>query len=123
HFADTAGFWTALIDRASELGLTRPLFYALRYTSRITGTPVPAEVIAAAARFRPPAAIMSPMDASLLRALTPNHPSCRGGLAKVALFILYVRAHYLRMPLALLVPHLVRKAIRRPEHAAKREAA
>lgn len=110
HFGSVDGFWSVLSSRAVELGLTRPLFYALRYASRIAGTPLP-DVQAGA--FGPPAPVLTLMDAMLTRALSPNHKSCRDALSGPALIFLYVRAHYLRMPLHLLVPHLVRKGVRR----------
>jgi hypothetical protein len=50
------------------------------------------------------------MDALLGRALRPPHPSCADRLTPLALFLLYIRGHYLRMPLGLLMPHLFRKA-------------
>jgi hypothetical protein len=53
------------------------------------------------------------MDALLGQALRPSHASCRDGMTGVALFLLYVRSHYLRMPLRLLLPHLLRKAYTR----------
>jgi hypothetical protein len=43
-------------------------------------------------------------------ALRPNHPSCDGPWTPLARWLLYVRAHWLRMPLRLLLPHLLRKA-------------
>jgi hypothetical protein len=50
-------------------------------------------------------------------ALHPPHASCRGWPTLVAQALLYVRGHLLRMPLRLLVPHLLRKALRRLTHA------
>jgi hypothetical protein len=53
------------------------------------------------------------MDALFDRALMPDHSTCSDRFTPTARWLLYVRAHYLRMPLRLLVPHLVRKAWRR----------
>jgi hypothetical protein len=50
------------------------------------------------------------MDQLFGPALRPNHPSCRDGMSGFALWLLYVRSHYLLMPVRVLVPHLVRKA-------------
>ncbi len=116
HFGATAGYWPVLLDRAAELGLSRPLFYALRWTRRVFDTPMPDEVIEASRRFKPPAPALALMEAALGRALSPNHKSGRDGLTGPALLLLYIRAHYLRMPLHILVPHLLRKAVR-PEPA------
>jgi Uncharacterised nucleotidyltransferase len=110
RFGGDADFFPALIDRAAELDLRRPLFYALRYTARILGAPVP-EVVRRADRLDPPnAALLGLIDALFERALRPEHPSCRDDLSSIALFLLYVRAHHLLMPTHILVPHLLRKA-------------
>jgi hypothetical protein len=53
------------------------------------------------------------MDALWRRALRPPHHSVVGGLHRAALFMLYVRAHWLRMPTDLLLRHLAVKALRR----------
>jgi len=43
----------------------------------------------------------------------PDHPSCADVFTPVARWLLFLRGHYLRMPLRLLIPHLTRKAWRR----------
>jgi hypothetical protein len=50
------------------------------------------------------------MDFLFSRAFRPDHPQCKLPYTDLALGILYVRSHLLRMPLYLLLPHLVRKA-------------
>ncbi|MBN7797459.1 nucleotidyltransferase domain-containing protein [Parahaliea mediterranea] len=112
HFAATEGeaFFPALAARAREMGLQRPLFYALRYTRRFLGTPVPDGFSRELLPRRPTAPGRRLMDFLFLRAFTPNHSSCRLPFTAPALFCLYVRSHYLRMPLRLLLPHLARKA-------------
>jgi hypothetical protein len=116
HFGEQPGFWEGLVPRARAVGLGRPLFYALRYTARILGTPVPAGVIAAAAEGGPGRALCKVMDFLFLRALRPNHPSCSDAWTLLARWVLYVRSHWLRMPLPLLLYHLARKAVIREEH-------
>jgi hypothetical protein len=113
HFGAVPSFWPALIERAAELDLRRPLFYCLRYASRLLGTPVPNRAAEAADAFGPPKALRRFMDALFDRALRPPHPDCRDALSGIALWLLYVRAHHLRMPAHLLVPHLIRKALMR----------
>jgi len=49
------------------------------------------------------------MDSLLLRGLQPNHSSAHDRWTPMALFALYVRGHYQRMPLHLLLPHLLYK--------------
>jgi hypothetical protein len=113
HFSRAGLFWSELLDRAEELGLTRPLFYALRYTQRFLDTPVPMDVQEKANVGKPRGIPPALMDSIFARALAPNHPSCNTSLTRFARFFLYVRGHYLRMPLHLLIPHLIRKAIKR----------
>jgi hypothetical protein len=113
YFGREESFWPGLVERAQVLDLTRPLYYALRYRRSILGTPVPEEVEAKARLHRPRGFASPLMDAAFSRALAPDHPSYDTVLTKPARFFLYVRSHYLRMPLHLLVPHLIRKAIKR----------
>jgi hypothetical protein len=54
------------------------------------------------------------MTILLERALRPDHPDSRDGLSALALWLLYVRAHHLKMPAHILIPHLLRKALMRP---------
>jgi hypothetical protein len=111
--AQDAGFWQALVDRAFEMELAQPLFYGLRYAQRFLGTPVPALVQEAVARAGPSRAMRPVMDSLFDRALMPDHSTCSDWFTPTARWLLYVRSHYLRMPLRLLVPHLTRKAWRR----------
>lgn len=104
-FSNEPGFWSDLGAEADALGLGRPLYYALRYTHRWFGTPVPSEVQTLSIKWAPPRMTRSLMDACVERAL--------GGFASpssAAVFALYVRSHWLRMPPGQLVRHLARKS-------------
>lgn len=104
-----ASFWDELVDRARRLELETPLYHGLNYAQQVFGTPIPGEVMTRAQsplrRLRKPL-----MDFLYLRAFRPDHPDTRLPLTGAALYLLYVRSHYLRMPLYLLLPHLARKA-------------
>lgn len=95
--------------RAASLGLQRPWFYAVRYTTMLLGTPIPLQAQRDAQPGRPPRAVLLVMDWCYRRALRPAHSTCRLPDTAVALFLLYVRSHWLRMPIHLLLPHLWRK--------------
>ena len=110
HFGTDVRFWDSLVPRAVELELTRPLFYALRYARALLDTPIPDDVIAASRAGTPSGPILAMMDGLFQRGLRPNHSTCDDGFSGLARWLLYVRAHALRMPLRLLLPHLVRKA-------------
>ncbi|MCF7982690.1 MAG: nucleotidyltransferase family protein [Pseudomonadales bacterium] len=103
-------FWVRLVPRAIELELIRPLYYGLHYARKILSVPIPNQVMAEVALGAPNPVMGKIMDWLFLRALRPNHPSCDLFGAGLARWFLYVRSHYLRMPLYLLLPHLVRKA-------------
>lgn len=108
------GFWDALPARARTLELERPLFYALRYCTRLLGTPVPPAVLAAVAPEGPNPPLLWLMDWLFDRALLPLHPSCADAFSGLARFALYVRGNWLRMPPLLLARHLFHKAFLSP---------
>lgn len=103
-------FWEVLLGRAGELDLLRPLYYALRYTHCVLGTPVPASTLSDPRLQPPPRLKLAYMDALFLRAFKPPHPSCEDWASPLARFGLYVRGHWLRMPLHQLLPHLLHQA-------------
>lgn len=111
-FGQDPQFWIDLVPRALTLGLTRPLFYGLRYTSMLLGTVVPAEVMSASQALGPQGLLLSLMDACYSRALQPMHSSCERRGSWSARLALYIRSHWLRMPLHLLCYHLMRKALK-----------
>ena len=115
HFGAHEGFWDALVPRAVELGLSRPLYYAVRYTMRLLNTPIPEKVVEAAQAGSPPRTVGAVMDACYERAFRPHHASCRDGGTDAALLALYIRSHWMRMPFPLLAAHLTRKALARPK--------
>jgi len=110
HFSTDPGFWTALADRSVPLGLQRVLYHGLTSTAALLGTPVPAIALAAAQRHAPSAPVAALMRALWRRGLRSPHRSARLRGDAAALFALYLRAHWLRMPPMLLARHLVIKA-------------
>lgn len=105
--------WQALIRRALELDLGRPLFYAQRYLSRVLDLDLPADVEARVRSLGPGKIRLKMLDALFERALQPDHVSCRNISVDAARYLLYLRGHTLRMPLRLLIPHLMRKSLMR----------
>lgn len=105
------GWWSGLLERARALDLSYQLALALRYARRLLGTAVPEAVLAESepALHR----LAWPLrDALFLRGFSLAHADCALPGTALAAFLLYVRAHYLRMPLRLLLPHLLYKATR-----------
>lgn len=113
--AQTPQFYELLLDRARQLDLTLPLAYALRYTKMLIQTPVPANVATQTDASLGKRCRL--MDILFTRAFAPPHASCDDWATPMARWLLFVRSHYLRMPMHLLLPHLLRKALRRAPKA------
>jgi hypothetical protein len=113
EFSIQENFWAKLLQRADELKQQIPLYYALRYTQLILQTPVPEKVLKASKKQSPKWIKTKLMDALFLRALMPDHESCNDRWTGLARWLLFVRSHWLKMPVYLMVPHLSRKAFRR----------
>ena len=109
HFEKQPDFWSGLFNRAEALGLQIPLFHALFHIQRLFAVSVPAMWTDRVAQLSPPAPARVAMAWLLGLALRPDHPSCNTRWTGLARWLLYVRSHALRMPLYLVVPHLVRK--------------
>ena len=112
HFGAQNGFWDDLLRRAHLHGLKRPLYYTLRETRRLFGTPVPAHVAKAVDEFAPSPLIAPLMDRLFRERFEPEPPETRY-VGAAAEFLLYLRAHWFRMPLPMLVRHLSIKAVMR----------
>lgn len=110
HFETSPNFWEDLLARSDELGLQVPLFHALHHIQRLLGTTPPAHLQARVQMMGPNPMARAVMSWCLELALRPIHPSCDTPLTGLARWILYVRSHMLRMPLSLVIPHLLRKA-------------
>ena len=120
-----AAFWPDVLARAHSLGLGRPLHYTLALLTRLLATPIPPDVAAATAPYAAAGMVDATMMRMLDRVLRPVDPQAWPRPHRFTLWLLYVRSHWLRMPAHLLVPHLVRKSLRRalPEGDAASEAA
>jgi hypothetical protein len=110
QFSRNEEFWDKLSSRAEALQLFRPLYYALRYANLYLQTPIPQNIINRSQRWKPPWPACSAMDLIVDQAVTagPWHKDLGLRLSRK---LLYVRAHWLRMPPYLLIPHLIRKAM------------
>ncbi len=113
HFGQAPDFWVELVARARELNLARPLHYGLRCTHKILGTPVPERRLTDAAQAAPAWPLSALMDSLWWRVLRSQHSTVAPALTPSALFLLYLRAHWLRMPPWLLTRHLAIKAWQR----------
>lgn len=111
-YGDSGSFWALLIARADQLGLGRPLFHALRCCHLVAQTPVPADALANCPD--PPNRFMIHLlDQLFVRGASSGHRDSALAGTGLATFALYVRSHWLRMPMHLLLPHLARKSWQR----------
>ncbi|MGN7613705.1 nucleotidyltransferase domain-containing protein [Magnetococcales bacterium HHB-1] len=110
EFCDYPFFWPYLCKRAETLGLGRPLYYALHFSSILLKTPIPEEILKRVEQYAP----LIRMEAVIQRALFPLPPwgtqPLRDRLSKM---LIYLRSHWLRMPPWLLLRHLAIKSRRR----------
>ncbi|HTJ96376.1 MAG TPA: nucleotidyltransferase family protein, partial [Rhodocyclaceae bacterium] len=114
HFSQQNDFWNALLTRADELGLGRPLYYCLHYCTQLFATPIPVAIMQSAKNAAPSGYLARLMDDLWLHVLNSLHPSAEtsGMHANIAQQILYIRAHWHKMPFGLLAYHLLMKSLR-----------
>lgn len=113
HFGARPSFWSDLGARMIELGLGRPVHYALRQTEALLGTPVDPGVRAAAEQYAAPAPVDRMMQAMLERALAHSGQPAPDLVTRLTREALYIRSHWLRMPPLMLAGHLARKSVMR----------
>ncbi|MBK1617406.1 hypothetical protein CKO42_02830 [Lamprobacter modestohalophilus] len=113
HFGQEPGFWEALVPRAEQLQLGRPLYYGLVFSRQLLGTEIPDTVAQRAQSAAPSWLVQRAMGWLVPRAILPTHPDQSDPIAALARWAMYLRAHWLRMPPGLLFQHLARKTWRR----------
>jgi hypothetical protein len=110
HFAERPGFLDTLGQRASRLGLTRTLFYGLRYARALLGTPLAESDLASTSKAAPGSLVTAFMDRVVPLALLPHEG--HGDIStSVAATLALARSHWLKMPPGRLAAHLIRKSL------------
>ncbi|MGR8921567.1 MAG: nucleotidyltransferase domain-containing protein [Gammaproteobacteria bacterium] len=116
HFAAAdPGFWTALVERARELGFSAPASLALAISARHLGTTVPPESLAALNRDAGVRPLTRLVEWSIDRVLAP--PPTAGARTRFAARLLQARSHLNKMPPVLLARHLAHKLATRSSRA------
>ncbi|RRJ84335.1 nucleotidyltransferase domain-containing protein [Aestuariirhabdus litorea] len=101
-----------LFGRAQQLYLERSLYYALHFSQRYLDTPLDEAEQKRLERIKPGLPVRLAMDwlyRSVFEVEADRPRSMRGQLCEL---LVYLRGHYLRMPLYRLIPHLVRKGLK-----------
>jgi hypothetical protein len=106
----TAEDWSVFCERAAAHGMERPVWYALAHCTEWLGTPT-----RLSRSFPKPASVrIAGMDWIFSRCCPPRLPEEGVGVGiRLAYLLATARYHWLRMPLWLLFPHLLRKSLRR----------
>lgn len=113
HFAQDAGFWPRLTERAYLHGAARVLWYGLRYASLLLDTPVPQSVHRDLRMAAPNRLVTSLMDALIGHTLAPPDPDEGTGRGeRLASSLLLVRSQWLRFPLQLFFAHAGMRMVR-----------
>lgn len=103
-------FFEKLISRAEALDLGRPLYYALKYCRAFLSTSIPDAVFLRASAYDNRSVVVrSIIEFAILKSIGSVLEDRPSFAAHASQFVMYVRSHYLRMPLRLLLPHLLRK--------------
>jgi hypothetical protein len=111
YFGTEPSFWVELPVRASAIGLAEPLVLAGLFCRDWFGTPIPLAAQESIAAQGPSAWRRLWLRSMLGRILMPTDPDRRGSWPQsIAATLFLARHHRNRMPLRLLVPHLLHKA-------------
>ncbi|MFD2165572.1 nucleotidyltransferase family protein [Thalassotalea euphylliae] len=101
-----------VIRLAEQTNLILPLYLAIRYSHKLFNIGFSKTMLETVEAFKPTKVRLSILDRCYCQVLQPFHSSCRTKQYYIASMTLYLRAHLLRMPLRLLIPHLIKKSIR-----------
>lgn len=101
---DSNIFWPGLPERANQLGLNRPLYYAVTALQDILETPIPSEILEDVYQSAPNALSKQLMHKLVTRQLAPSNPEQLQ--APFTQWLLFIRSHWVRMPPKMLLKHL-----------------
>ncbi|MDV7102925.1 nucleotidyltransferase family protein [Vibrio sp. TH_r3] len=111
-FSQQPRFWSELTELQKKLGNGDSVFYALRYCNKLFNMPVPTDIQAFYNRYRPNPINLKVLDVAFQQIFSHHFPPHRRTTHSMVETILYVRGHLKRMPLHMLVPHLIVKSIK-----------
>jgi len=112
HFGQSPEFWSALPERARQLGLGECLALAFHFTSSWLQTPIPTRAYEQVIAHGPSAFRRAWLHYFLNAALMPTGPEAESSVNQsLAAQALLVRYHLARMPMRMLLPHLWHKLV------------
>ena len=113
EFGRRPAFWDELLDRAAQLGVTRPLYYGVEFSRQWLGIEAPPRTLERVAAAAPAWPVRPVLLRAMRRALLPELGDRPSRTRALAVFLLFLRSHWLRMPPGLLLRHLLTQAWRR----------
>ncbi|MDP5459384.1 nucleotidyltransferase family protein [Alishewanella sp. SMS8] len=102
--------WTEILKLSAETGFQFELMLAVRYCQQLLQTTVPCWVCQQLENGQPAAWRMRLLDFIFGYTLLPKHPLTTSKKQKLAVFFAFVRGHFLKMPLHILLGHLTMKS-------------
>ena len=108
QFSENKAFWPELVGRSRELGLQMPLYYALTTLHDLLNSPIPQYVMDDILKNKPGFIVDKWMKYLIQRLLAPGNVESME--APIVKWLLFVRSHWIRMPVHILIPHLIRKS-------------
>lgn len=111
YYQSETDFDAALAERSFMLGLSQPLYLAAHYLVRRLKQDRRKCLLKYLKLAAPNGVALVFLDAIYDRVFQGGYPTTALRGARSARFALYLRAHWLRMPIHLLLPHLFRKLI------------
>ncbi len=111
HFEKSeAGFSQQLIDLAKRINQQQSLFYAWRYLAKIFNKPLSKTAQTFVDNYQQQVANLDTIDFIFTNLFTAHHSTTASWRFTLAAQLAYWRGHLLRMPLRLLIPHLLKKS-------------
>ncbi len=111
RFSNQPEFWKQIMDLQTKMGNGDSMYYALRYCQQAFQFVVPQHIEVFYQQYKPNRIKLTVADFAFKRVLFHSFPTNRLVGHQVAIWILYIRGHIKRMPVKLLLPHLLRKAL------------
>lgn len=109
---NSENFWQDLYDLATTCGFTLELYLACRYSRRFFQTTIPTELIAKLEEKHGNRLSIMIWDFMFTRTLDTKHPLYGNWTRSLAVFMAFVRGHFLKMPFPILIRHVLHKSYR-----------
>lgn len=110
-YMDDDGFQDGLVDRSRELNLSIALYYALFFCKELLNSELPEIWLR---ELEAENNIARSLARSLMEIqLRPHNPTSNKFAHRMSGWLLFIRSHWMRMPLLMLAKHLIRQVWRR----------